>query len=378
MARTEQIMAAFAASPAGDSSLHRTTPGDRSEDLAYQRRILPAVSRTFALTIPELPPHLEDVVSNGYLLCRIADTIEDDPDMAPAEKRTHARAFVRAVSGELPPESFARALEPRLSSTAPPAERDLVRHSPNVVRLTRAYPIRERDALARCIAVMAEGMADFQGRTPRVGLADLQEMRRYCYYVAGVVGEMLTELFCLASPAVAARESELNARAVSFGIGLQMTNILKDIWEDFSRGACWLPRAIFDSHGFPLEGLASLHAAGRHSGRGHARFEEGLGELVAIAYGHLADALEYTLSVPATETGIRKFCLWALGMAVLTLRKIDARRGFRSGAEVKISRSSLRAVVFSTSAAAGSDRILRALFRMASGPLSAAPGEAQR
>jgi farnesyl-diphosphate farnesyltransferase len=39
------------------------------------------VSRTFALTIPLLPLPLRDWVGNAYLLCRIADTIEDDPEL---------------------------------------------------------------------------------------------------------------------------------------------------------------------------------------------------------------------------------------------------------------------------------------------------------
>jgi len=47
-------------------------------DETYQEKILQDVSRTFALTIPQLPPALRRVVSNAYLLCRIADTIEDD------------------------------------------------------------------------------------------------------------------------------------------------------------------------------------------------------------------------------------------------------------------------------------------------------------
>ena len=47
-------------------------------DEAYQDHILQYVSRTFALTIPQLPAELRRVVSNAYLLCRIADTVEDD------------------------------------------------------------------------------------------------------------------------------------------------------------------------------------------------------------------------------------------------------------------------------------------------------------
>ena len=52
------------------------------DDEAYQNEILQHVSRTFALTIPELPDPLNKVVANAYLLCRIADTIEDDKSMA--------------------------------------------------------------------------------------------------------------------------------------------------------------------------------------------------------------------------------------------------------------------------------------------------------
>ena len=54
------------------------SPPTLESDEAYQEHALPGVSRTFALTIPELPGDLRRVVTNAYLLCRIADTIEDD------------------------------------------------------------------------------------------------------------------------------------------------------------------------------------------------------------------------------------------------------------------------------------------------------------
>src|SRR5438552_2755950 len=78
----------------------------------------------------------------------------------------------------------------------------------------------------------------------RKGLNDVDEMHEYCYFVAGVVGEMLTELFCAHSPKIDARRAELERLAVSFGQGLQMTNILKDIWDDLERGFCWLPKDV--------------------------------------------------------------------------------------------------------------------------------------
>ena len=46
-----------------------------SSDEVYQDQILPHVSRTFALTIPQLPLGLRTAVTSAYLLCRIADTI---------------------------------------------------------------------------------------------------------------------------------------------------------------------------------------------------------------------------------------------------------------------------------------------------------------
>ena len=44
----------------------------------FEQQILQDVSRSFALTIPLLPPALSNVVTNAYLLCRITDTIEDE------------------------------------------------------------------------------------------------------------------------------------------------------------------------------------------------------------------------------------------------------------------------------------------------------------
>ena len=52
----------------------------------FHQRLLPQVSRTFALTIPQLPGSLADVVGNAYLWCRIADTVEDEPHLDAATK----------------------------------------------------------------------------------------------------------------------------------------------------------------------------------------------------------------------------------------------------------------------------------------------------
>ena len=84
----------------------RTAFQTRLDDDAYQDEILQHVSRTFALTIPELPAPLCRVVGNAYLLCRIADTIEDDKTLPAEAKRDYAERFVKVVEGELDPDRF--------------------------------------------------------------------------------------------------------------------------------------------------------------------------------------------------------------------------------------------------------------------------------
>jgi farnesyl-diphosphate farnesyltransferase len=338
-------------------TLAADTAANEASAAAFQARMLDGVSRTFALTIPQLPSDLRPVVSNAYLLCRIIDTIEDEPALGTSAKRSFSDSFVRAVIGGEPAEHFAMALSPLLSESTLAAERELIRETPRVLAITHGFTPTQRDALATCVRVMGEGMVRFQEEKNARGLENLAAMDRYCYHVAGVVGEMLTRLFCEHAPAIARQRDRLMPLSVSFGQGLQMTNILKDVWADLERGACWLPRTVFEEAGFDLGNLAPNTY--------NPRFERGLMSLVAIAHGHLRNAVRYTLLIPAEEAGIRNFCLWAIGMAILTLRKIRRHPGFSSGDQVKISRSSVKATVIASRLAAGHDRAIRMLFQAA-------------
>ena len=330
------------------------TTDEHAADLAWQHAILQEVSRTFALTIPQLPSGLRDVVGNAYLLCRIADTIEDEPTLAASGKCEFSERFIRVVAGEEPPAPFAEQLAPRLSDSMLLAERQLVANTPRVLRITQEFSDRQRAALVRCVRIMSHGMAEFQQSPGLKGLDDLPHLDRYCYHVAGVVGEMLTELFCDYSAEIDRHRKKLLQLAVSFGQGLQMTNILKDLWDDRARGACWLPRDVFQQSGFDLHSL--------EADRTNPAFRTVLNKLIGLARMHLGNALAFTLLIPRREAGIRRFCLWALGMAVLTLRRIHAHADFTSGQQVKISRRSVWATVVVTSLAVRSDVVLKALF----------------
>ena len=334
------------------------------EDLVYQEYILQGVSRTFALTIPQLPLLLSRVVGNAYLLCRIADTIEDDKHLPYGEKRQLSEQFIRIVAGELDAEQFTMNLHSRLSPTATDSERDLIQHTPTVIRITHGFNRRQQTSLQRCIRIMTDGMVKYQKENVATGLKDQQDMDSYCYYVAGVVGELLTELFCDYSSVIDRHYDELMPLAVSFGQGLQMTNILKDIWDDQKRNMCWLPQSVLASYGVELNSVTPLH-----NGK---EFQQALEHLIGVARAHLNNALRYTLLLPRNEVGIRRFCLWALGMAILTLRNINNRRNFLSGGEVKISRRHVKATIISTNLLTKHDNLLRCLFNTISTNLPAA------
>ena len=332
-----------------------TNPGHSDE--AYQDQILPSVSRTFALTIPQLPPDLSRSVTNAYLLCRVADTIEDEPQIAPPDTLLYMERFSDAVAGVDDAQLLGAELAEKLSQWTSPAERELIINLPRVIRVTRQLPLRQQTAIRRCVDSMCHGMHQFQRTASVRGLDTVEDLDSYCYYVAGVVGEMLTELFCDYSPEIARRRPALSAVAASFAQGLQMTNILKDVWEDRSRGACWLPQDVFTRHGVDLGQLSSEPF--------DPRFGEAYRELVGVAHAHLRNALEYTLMIPSKEIGIRRFCLWAIGLAVLTLRKIERNPRFTAGAQVKITRRAVAMTRLLTNAAGRSDLVLRLLFKQA-------------
>jgi farnesyl-diphosphate farnesyltransferase len=75
--------------------------------------------------------------------------------------------------------------------------------------------------------------------------------------------------------------------------------------------------------------------------------------------------------MPQHEIGIRKFCLWAIGMAVLTLQKINKTRNYSSAGDVKISRESVRKIILVSNATLRSNFLLKTFFKFAARGLPA-------
>jgi farnesyl-diphosphate farnesyltransferase len=114
----------------------------------------------------------------------------------------------------------------------------------------------------RTILGMVETVAktDCEGRLQLLALADLT---RYCYFVAGIVGELLTELFILHDSRLSACAASLRETAGAFGEGLQLVNMLKDRERDRLEQRCYLPPALMLNE---LFGLALTNLA---RGRGY-------------------------------------------------------------------------------------------------------------
>lgn len=325
-----------------------------NDSLDYQVKILKGVSRSFALTIPLLPPALRTSVTNAYLLCRIADTIEDEVNLTPDEIKKFQDEFLQVLKTEQGISDLVAELSPKLSESTIAAERDLVNNLDKIIMVNSQLSQGKRDVLIRCVEVMCSQMPDFQKTDKHQGLASMKDMNHYCYAVAGVVGEMLTELFCDYSDEAGFKNHELKHLAPSFGQGLQMTNILKDVWDDWREGNCWLPSDVFSEAGYDLSKMSPDYE--------RKKFHEGIKLLVADAHGHLKNALTYALLIPSNETGIRKFLLWNVNMAVATIRRVAQSPGYSSGDEVKISKGELLKIIALTNASIRSDRLLTLLF----------------
>lgn len=330
----------------------------------YQDEILTRVSRSFALTIPQLPPELYPVVTNAYLLCRIADTIEDEPGLTARQKRQYENAFLNVVSGEADAQAFSDDLSEHLTDQTLQAEHDLVRHLPQMLTIFHALRPFQQESILQCLSVMTQGMSEFQENAGVQGLDTSEQLDRYCYCVAGVVGKLLTELFIDFEHALLPQRENLHRLALSFGMGLQLTNILKDQWDDRLRGACWLPRDLLAKHGVQFAQLKAGH--------NDPLYAQAVAELIGTAHSHLQRALQYALLIPARHTGIRRFLLWNIGLALLTLRNVH-KNPLRP---VKVSHAGVAWIMLLTRLSQRSDSGLRMLYKIASRALPVTPLEA--
>lgn len=195
------------------------------EAVGYCTAITREHSSTFFLGSRLFRGERRRAVTVVYAACRLGD---DAVDEAPH------------------PAEAARRLEAWWASIARAACDDPRPHDPLEVAL--AWVFRRFPVPLEGFRELYLGLRSDIGHEP---IRDVDELMRYCYRVAGVVG-------LLVAPIAGYRGGEDTLRsAVALGNAMQLTNVLRDVGEDLCRGRCYLPADRLRAHGVSLEALRS-------------------------------------------------------------------------------------------------------------------------
>ena len=252
----------------------------KQEAIATSRQIIAFHSKSFALASRLLPADVRDAAVVVYAWCRRAD---DAVDMVSPEQ---GRARLAALRSEL---DAIYAGDP-LDEEIPAAFAEVVR--------AREIPKRYPHELLEGLAMDVE--ETYYDSMPRLLL--------YCYRVAGVVGLMMCHV-------MGVRRDAATLHAAHLGAAMQLTNICRDVAEDWERGRLYLPADVLGQHG--CEDLA------QHLGGG---FPEAARPGVAAATADLLDAADvYYRSGDRGMSALSVRC----GFSVRTARRVYSAIGAR-------------------------------------------------
>ncbi|MCL7872387.1 phytoene/squalene synthase family protein [Bacillus altitudinis] len=178
-------------------------------------------SKTFYRAFSMLPKKKRQAVWAVYSFCRRADDIVDESPSPKEELTSFQEAFDRFLQGEV--------------------DRD----DPMWVALEYTFQQFRMDEAPFRDLLRGQEMDLEQHR-----YETLDELLIYSYHVASTVGLMLL-------PIIAPRKKEqLKEAAISLGIGMQLTNILRDIGEDKAeRNRIYLPKQVMDQFGYTEQEL---------------------------------------------------------------------------------------------------------------------------
>ena len=298
------------------------------------------VSRSFALVVGYLEEPLREQLTAAYLICRVVDNIEDCTEPFDWQQRRFDE-FRQLLVDPAATTSVLQAWNqhewPGLTSD----ERKLMtlRDGGMLWDIYNQLPETPRTIIYRWAADMAEGMDRIEDpeSTPllveREGvrvLESTEDYNRYCYYVAGTVGHMATDLAVAHYGFSAKTAAALEATCEACGRGLQKTNIIKDFAKDVSRGISYLPDEWLKLVNYTPLALAGAGSAWKE-------------RVLADAIADLREATSYVLALPTDAVGYRIASLLCLFPAYQTLLQAADRQArlFTSRHQVKISRMTM-------------------------------------
>lgn len=190
--------------------------------------VLKQTSRTFYVSIVQLPPRIREAVMSAYLLMRAIDEIEDHPNLDKHSKITLLGSISSEIDQRPAPERH------RFSSIFGPHSNQL----PEVTRRMDEWLALSPSAVAPTIhqaaSTMAQHMAYWVNHEWRIRTED--DLDRYTFSVAGAVGILLSDLWVWYDGTRSERTG-----AISCGRGLQAVNILRNRSEDLARGVDFFP-----------------------------------------------------------------------------------------------------------------------------------------
>ncbi len=332
------------------------SPVDQREIERFCQDILPEVSRTFALSIRFLPGNLGRSVLCGYLLARIADTIEDDPKASVNAKSALLDQLIDCFEDPSLADYYGLKTH---GVTGDPAHLKLVRQTHQVFALYRSLPEQSQQTLQHWLTEMIVGMKKFVILYPNgLRVKTLEEYKEYCYYVAGTVGYLLTDLWYEHSPFInRATYQVLRKTCAEFGEALQTVNILKDIaWDAKEENAIYVPQDALVAHGSSHDKLLDPTYLTQNHGA--------IKSLVELAWTDLDKAADYLTTLPVWCIPIRLFCILPLMFAYATLRDITKSTAMlKAGGNVKISRSEVKALILVSPLTVVSNFLVRGLIQ---------------
>lgn len=255
-------------------------------DHFYQMH-LEKVSRSFAFCIPRLRPELRNWVSLSYLLFRVVDTIEDSVWPHPQAQKTVFQQFNDFLATR-PPRSKAMEWVSHFPATIPAGERALLADVDILLQQFHDLPFDIRSLMKESLSEMSSGMLHF-AEASHVGLRRMSELNQYCFFVAGIVGELLTSLVFRRRLKTDTDEALL-LQSHHFGLFLQKINILKDQDGDEKEGRFFVPNR----------------------------------ELILASLKKDADvAFAYLRSIPADYQDYKLFCAFCFFLALFSLPYIE-------------------------------------------------------
>ncbi|MFC4437094.1 MULTISPECIES: phytoene/squalene synthase family protein [Natrialbaceae] len=314
---------------------------DIDADLEWCYEAVHGVSRTFSITIDRLEEPMSRHICLGYLLCRVADTIEDAGHIPPEAQTELLTAYDRLLDPDDPltVEAFMDDVEPWIPAD-PDEDWTVVAETPRVLRTFESLDEEPREIMRDPVRELVDGMAMFTDRYADEGglrLQTLEELEEYCWYAAGTVGTLITGLVARSASPERAEEMRQNAR--SFALLLQLVNIAKDVESDYhDENNVYLPAEWLAEENVDVEAVT---AEANRSGVTNV-----IRRVTGRAENYLDDAHRYLEVVP--ERHGNRLSAWAIPylLAVGTMRELRERPEdvVREG-DVKICRAEVFAVI---------------------------------